>query len=71
MIGFFFEKIRAWLGRPAIERRTFDVVLREACDEPMMVLSAQALIHSLSSPPERGSELNRDDSRHSEAIRFQ
>ena len=70
MIGFVGGKIRSWLGRPAPDRRPFDVFLREACDEPMMALSAQALIRSLSSPPERGSHFNRDDRRHPEAIRF-
>lgn len=71
MIGFVLEKIRSWLGRPSPEKRSFDALLREACAEPLMALSAQALIHSLSPPPVRGSEFNRDDRRHPEAIRFQ
>ena len=68
MIGSWFGRIRCWLGLPASERRSFDDLLREACDEPMMALSAQALIQSLSTPPLRGSNFNRDDRRHSEAI---
>lgn len=71
MIGSLLGRIRCWLGRPGPERRSFDDLLREACDEPMMALSAQALIQSLSTPPARGSNFNRDDRRHSEAIRFQ
>ena len=66
-----FERIRRWTRRPSAARPSFDVLLRAAYDEPLMMLSAQALIRSLSSPPECGPELNCDDRRQLESIRFE
>lgn len=61
--------LRRWLGRPPPGRRSFDDVLREACDQPLIALSARAFEHSLSQPPACGFDSNRGNGRTSGADR--
>jgi len=58
-----FDAARRWLRIPPARRPRFDEILQEACDEPLMVVSAQAMLQSLSSPSECGSDLHCDGRR--------
>ena len=71
MIRDLLDIVRRWLRLAPVDRRDFDEILRDACDEPLMVVSAQAMLRSISSSSECDNDFNCDVRRNREALRFQ
>lgn len=57
------RRLRVRLAASRQAKPSFEQVLREAFDAPMLVLSAQALSESLLRTTERGEEFNRGNCR--------